>query len=143
MLEDKHGKPYNLVDYDAHEVTGVQIGQLGHKVWVCVDGVAVLRVRTPLVELMDNRGKEDVDTDLDEIFPKVVVETAQLFDKKSKAATATAEKLRSVPPTSDVDEHRRKLRIKEFDTRAIVFEEAREELERRFSFRVDELCDSD
>lgn len=52
-MKDAKGRELELRDYDAKEATGVQIGRLGHKVWVCVDGVAVLRVNTPIVELID------------------------------------------------------------------------------------------
>ena len=43
------------IDLEAQEVVGVQIGTLGHKLWVCVDGVCVLRVKSPKVELTDQR----------------------------------------------------------------------------------------
>jgi hypothetical protein len=43
------------LDITAEEITGVQIGQLGHKLWVCVDGQCVLRVKSPKIELDDQR----------------------------------------------------------------------------------------
>ena len=55
MITDKVGKQIELTDYEAAHGVGVQIGQEGHKVWVCVDGVAALRVRTPAVFLEDAR----------------------------------------------------------------------------------------
>lgn len=54
-LCDKNGKPIILQDYAASEVVGVQIGTEGHKLWVCIDGVAVLRVKAPVIELEDMR----------------------------------------------------------------------------------------
>ncbi len=42
-----------LRDIKAKEITGVQIGTLGHKLWVCVDGECVLRVRSPKIEIED------------------------------------------------------------------------------------------
>lgn len=53
--QDKNGKPIVLQDYVASEVVGVQIGADGHKLWVCIDGVAVLRVKAPVIELEDMR----------------------------------------------------------------------------------------
>jgi hypothetical protein len=44
-----------LVDLSATECTGVRIDARGKKLWVCVDGQAVLRVKTPKVELADDR----------------------------------------------------------------------------------------
>ncbi len=58
-MNDKNGKPVKLVDYDAKEIVGVQIGTLGHKLWVCIDGVAVLRVRSPKIDFKDFRFSED------------------------------------------------------------------------------------
>lgn len=57
MIEvvDKHGKLLQLRDFEANEVVGVQIGTRGHKLWVCVDGVAVLRVKAPVIDLEDMR----------------------------------------------------------------------------------------
>lgn len=52
---DKNGKEITLQDYQATEVVGVQIGQFGHKLWICIDGVAVLRVRSPKIDLTDLR----------------------------------------------------------------------------------------
>lgn len=54
-LKDKNGKEIILQDYESKEVVGVQIGTFGHKLWVCIDGVAVLRVKSPLIELEDMR----------------------------------------------------------------------------------------
>ena len=49
------GKLYEnrLRDLDAEQITGVQIEN--KKLWVCVDGECVLRVRTPEIEVTDNR----------------------------------------------------------------------------------------
>lgn len=50
MFKDANGKEIVLQDYRAKEVVGVQIGTLGHKLWVCIDGVAVLRVTAPQID---------------------------------------------------------------------------------------------
>ena len=42
-----------LKDYVANEGVGVRINS--NKLWVCVDGVCVLRVKSPLIELTDDR----------------------------------------------------------------------------------------
>lgn len=52
---DTNGKPIVLQDYVASEIVGVQIGVQGHKLWVCIDGVAVLRVNSPSIVLEDMR----------------------------------------------------------------------------------------
>ncbi|KKN77748.1 hypothetical protein LCGC14_0357220 [marine sediment metagenome] len=52
---DAKGRPLELQDFDAKGAVGVQIGTLGHKLWVCVDGAAVLRVNAPKIELEDMR----------------------------------------------------------------------------------------
>jgi len=57
--KDKNGRDIELRDFDASEVVGVQIGHCGHKLWVCIDGVAVLRVKSPRIELEDMRIQED------------------------------------------------------------------------------------
>ncbi len=54
-MVDKNGKEIDLQDYEASTVVGVQIGTLGHKLWVCIDGVAVLRVNAPEIEFTDMR----------------------------------------------------------------------------------------
>lgn len=54
-MNDKNGKEIVQQDYKASEVVGVQIGTFGHKLWVCIDGVAVLRVHAPKIELTDMR----------------------------------------------------------------------------------------
>ncbi len=54
-IVDKNGKPIELRDYVASECVGVQIGTTGHKLWVCIDGAAVLRVVAPTIELGDMR----------------------------------------------------------------------------------------
>lgn len=54
-IPDATGKPIELQDYVAKEIVGVQIGESGHKLWVCIDGVAVLRVKSPKIELTDYR----------------------------------------------------------------------------------------
>lgn len=60
---DKNNKEIKLQDYKATEVVGVQIGTLGHKLWVCIDGIAVLRVFAPKIQLTDMRNKgKDNDT---------------------------------------------------------------------------------
>ena len=58
-MEDKNGKKIELVDYEAKQVVGVQIGTTGHKLWVCVDGIAVLRVKSPLIILTDSRNENE------------------------------------------------------------------------------------
>lgn len=52
---DANGKKIELVDYKAKEVVDVKIGTYGHKLWVCIDGVAVLRVTSPVIEFTDMR----------------------------------------------------------------------------------------
>jgi len=52
-IADKNGKPIMLQDYEANHAVGVQIGATGHRLWVCIDGVAVLRVKAPLIELIE------------------------------------------------------------------------------------------
>jgi len=42
-------------DIVADKGTGVQIGTFGHKLWVCVDGQCVLRIKSPEIELTDLR----------------------------------------------------------------------------------------
>lgn len=54
-MTDKNGKEIELQDYEASTVVGVQIGTLGHKLWVCIDGMAVLRVHAPRIDLTDMR----------------------------------------------------------------------------------------
>ena len=60
-MRDAYGRniEVNLIDITADEVVGVQIGTLGHKLWVCVDGACVLRVTSPIIELDDLRGGSD------------------------------------------------------------------------------------
>lgn len=53
--KDKNGKEITCIDYEASEGVGIQIGATGHKLWICIDGVAVLRVKAPLIHLEDNR----------------------------------------------------------------------------------------
>ena len=48
-MNDKNGKEIKLEDYEAKEGVGVQIGKTRHKLWVCIDGVAVLRVKAPFI----------------------------------------------------------------------------------------------
>jgi len=45
----------NQVDLKAETCTGVQIDVTGKKLWVCVDGACVLRVKTPEIVLTDDR----------------------------------------------------------------------------------------
>ena len=54
-LVDKNGEELELKTYEAKEGVGVQIGATGHKLWVCIDGVAVLRIKSPVIELTDMR----------------------------------------------------------------------------------------
>jgi hypothetical protein len=54
-MTDKSGKDIELVDYVAETGVGVEIGHQGHKLWVCIDGVAVLRVKAPEIFLTDMR----------------------------------------------------------------------------------------
>jgi len=56
-IVDKNGQPLVLTDYEAKEATGVSIGAEGHELWVCIDGIAVLRVISPVIELDDRRKK--------------------------------------------------------------------------------------
>lgn len=60
---DKNEKPIKLQDYVASEIVGVQIGTRGHKLWVCIDGIAVLRVTSPKIELTDDRIEKDESSD--------------------------------------------------------------------------------
>lgn len=55
MIKDSNGKLIKLEDYKAQEVVGVQIGSLGHKLWICIDGVSVLRVIAPQIDFADLR----------------------------------------------------------------------------------------
>lgn len=55
MKTDKNGKELELIDYEAKEGVGIQIGNTGHKLWICIDGIAVLRVKTPFINLDDMR----------------------------------------------------------------------------------------
>ncbi len=52
---DKNGKEIVLQDYNANETVCVQIGTLGRKLWVCIDGVCVLRIKSPDITLNDFR----------------------------------------------------------------------------------------
>ena len=56
-MRDAYGRniTVNLIDINADEVVGVQIGTLGHKLWVCVDGQALLRIKAPKIEFTDCR----------------------------------------------------------------------------------------
>lgn len=58
MASDKNGKEIVLEDYEAAQIVGVQIGKSGHKLWVCIDGVAVLRVNSPEIVLEDMRKRK-------------------------------------------------------------------------------------
>ncbi|KKM05538.1 hypothetical protein LCGC14_1753040 [marine sediment metagenome] len=49
MLKDKNGKDIVLEDYEASVGVKVQVNRTGQKLWVCIDGVAVLRVKSPLI----------------------------------------------------------------------------------------------
>jgi hypothetical protein len=52
-------KVMELRDCRAEEITGVQIGAQGHKLWVCVDGQCILRVVSPKIQLEDNRPNDE------------------------------------------------------------------------------------
>ncbi len=54
-MEDKNGKKIELVDYEAKEAVGVKIGTTGHRLWICIDGIAVLRIKSPSIVLDDIR----------------------------------------------------------------------------------------
>lgn len=54
-IEDKNGKEIKLEDYEAKEVVEVMISADGHRLWICVDGMAVLRVKAPQLVLDDRR----------------------------------------------------------------------------------------
>ena len=59
-LKDPQPQPvFTQLDLSADEVAGVQIGRQGHKLWVCIDGLCVLRIRSPRIELTDDR---EIDT---------------------------------------------------------------------------------
>ena len=45
----------SLKDYQASLGAGVRINATGEKLWVCVDGICVLRVLAPEIELTDDR----------------------------------------------------------------------------------------
>ena len=55
MLLDKNWKEIVCQDYEANIGVGVEIGQTGHKLWVCIDGICVLRIRSPKIILTDFR----------------------------------------------------------------------------------------
>ena len=55
-------------DINAQESTGVQIGTLGHKLWICVDGQCVLRIKSPKIGLTDLR----IDQNLVEAAPALL-----------------------------------------------------------------------
>lgn len=46
-----------LRDFIAKEIVGIQISPESHRIWVCVDGQCILRVKIPTgkVELTDMR----------------------------------------------------------------------------------------
>ena len=52
---DADKKEIVLQDYVARETVGVQIGTVGHKLWVCSDGIAVRRVKALKIEFEDLR----------------------------------------------------------------------------------------
>jgi len=73
-ITDSNGKPIVLQDYEAAHIVGVQIGTTGHKLWVCIDGAAVLRIKSPAIELTDLRyANEDVPRESVEWSRKVLV----------------------------------------------------------------------
>ena len=53
----ENGKEIELIDYEAKEVVGVQIGSTRHKLWICIDGAAVLRIKSPFITFEDMSGK--------------------------------------------------------------------------------------
>ena len=55
IMNDKNGKKIELVDYEAKKVVGIQIGGTGHRLWICIDGIAVLRIKSPSIILDDMR----------------------------------------------------------------------------------------
>ncbi len=57
-IRDKNGKEIILTDYEAKKVVGIQIGVTGHRLWICIDGVAVLRIKSPSIILDDMRTKQ-------------------------------------------------------------------------------------
>ena len=57
VIKDKNGTEIELRDFEANTAVGVEIGHQGHKLWVCIDGVAVLRVKAPEIHLTDMREK--------------------------------------------------------------------------------------
>jgi hypothetical protein len=54
-MKNRNNKEIVLQDYEAVEGVEVQIGARGHKLWVCIDGCTVLRVKAPKVVLVDQR----------------------------------------------------------------------------------------
>jgi len=73
MATDKNGAELKLADYEAKSGVGVKIEPRtfgGEKLWVCVDGVAVLRVNSPKIDLdiPDEINYEDEYDDLLEIL---------------------------------------------------------------------------
>jgi len=55
IIEQATKRANKLRDIVAEEIVGVQIGSLGHRLWICVDGQAVLRVKSPVIEFSDLR----------------------------------------------------------------------------------------
>lgn len=56
-MNDKNGKKIELVNYEAKKIVGIQIGSTRHKLWICIDGVAVLRIKSPIITFEDMSGK--------------------------------------------------------------------------------------
>lgn len=86
---DKNGRAIEVRDYEARKGVGVQIGHTGHKLWVCIDGVAVLRVKSPMLELTDMREDTNIQrlkTALQQAVQAITAGT-QSTDKRGKVYT--------------------------------------------------------
>jgi hypothetical protein len=60
--KDPAGPGLTLRDLQARHAVGVQVGTHGRRLWVCVDGVAVLRVKAPVIHLEDMRDNHERET---------------------------------------------------------------------------------
>lgn len=68
MITDKNGKEIVLEDYEANTGVGVDIGCMRHRLWVCIDGAAVLRVKAPEIHLQDLReSREELRNDVQKL----------------------------------------------------------------------------
>ena len=52
-------KDNKMINKTAIMGTGIQIDNTGHKIWINVDGVCILRVTTPRIEIKDMRKDEN------------------------------------------------------------------------------------